>query len=248
MPDRDASASELLWGDARLILPHGAVHVWALGDAPVRQAASTFAHLLADDERQRARAYRRATDAVLFSGRRGALRWLAARYTGVEPAALCFANGASGRPALHGAGPEEYALSVARTDGMTLFAFARSSCVGVDVERIGRRFDHVSVARGIFSGDEQHRLETAADAAPEFLRTWTRKEAWLKALGSGLTDAARHYSTEADASAGDGRWRVRHADALLEGWMCIDLALGALHCGALAHPLPHAGVSLFICP
>jgi 4'-phosphopantetheinyl transferase len=237
----------LLWADGPLALPHNAVAVWALTDEVVQRASIAFAGLLSVDEVMRAAAYKRQPDRTRFIGRRGALRWLAGRYFAKDPASLCFTAGEAGKPGLQCSEAARCAFSVSRTEDLTVLSFGRAELVGVDVERAGRSFDHAAVARYIFSDAEQRRLEDAQDdTADVFLQTWTRKEALLKALGTGLFDAAKHYTTQ-DHPRGGAYWRAWHGQTPMSGWTCVDLPFGAAYRGALAVSAPGADVTLYAC-
>ena len=138
---------------------------------------------------------------------------------------------------------------MSHTDGMALLAFARDCRVGVDVER---RIDDLDVAdfgRGIFSALERQMLDAARpDSAARLLSIWTRKEALLKALGTGLSGEPDAYTTVDDSLLGEGHWCASHNGTAMSGWTCVDLVLGPQVRGALAVSLEDARVTLRLCP
>ncbi|WP_373376169.1 4'-phosphopantetheinyl transferase superfamily protein [Cupriavidus nantongensis] len=233
----------------RLALPDGAVQVWRLDDAQVDPACTRLAHTLAADERARALAYRHARHRNGYIARRGLLRWLVGGYLHCRPEALRFIVSAYGKPVLQW--PQaRLAFSVSHTDGLALLAFARDCRLGVDVER---RAGGVKVAdvpgfgRGIFSAQEAQVLARARLSAEALLSIWTRKEALLKALGTGLSADPTAYTTEDDWRRGAGHWQASRDGIPMSGWTCLDLDAGAGFRAALAVSLPDASVTWHRC-
>ena len=124
------------------------------------------------------------------------LRDLLAARTGVAAAALRFDEGPFGKPAL--AGPERCAFNMSHSDDVALVALADAGVgeIGVDVEMLRDMPDAAALARQNFSAAEIDEL--SATAAPDrslaLLLGWTRKEACLKAIGSGLSIAPNIFT------------------------------------------------------
>lgn len=245
-----AAAPLVLPQPEQLALPDGAVQVWVLDDAQVDPACTRLAPTLAPDERGRALAYRHARHCNGYIARRGLLRWLIGGYLHCRPEALRFAVSAFGKPVLRW--PQaRLAFSVSHTDGLALLAFARDCRLGVDVERRAGGLDVADVhglGRGIFSAREAQALANARTASADaLLCIWTRKEALLKALGTGLSADPTAYTTEDDWRHGAGHWRASHDGTPMSGWTCLDLDAGAGFRAALAVSLPDASVTWHRC-
>jgi 4'-phosphopantetheinyl transferase len=170
------------------LISDGDVHVWraridSAGADPEEDRA-----LLSADELDRARRFVRAADARRFIAARAILRRLLATYLGADARALRFEYGRHGKPRLSGAVGHTLCFSVAHSAGAALFAFVRGRRIGVDLELI-RDPAPLDVARQFFAADELEALLDLAPAerAPAFYRCWTRKEAYLKAKGIGLS-------------------------------------------------------------
>ncbi|MDQ0141253.1 4'-phosphopantetheinyl transferase family protein [Cupriavidus necator] len=228
-------------------MPDGAVQVWLLEDAQVGPVCARLAHTLAPDERARAGAYRHARHGNGYIARRGLLRWLLGGYLQCPPEALRFAVSAFGQPVLQW--PQAgLAFSVSHTDGITLLAFARDCRLGVDVERRADGLDAPGLGRGVFSPAEARTLARARpDSTDTLLSLWTRKEALLKALGTGLSGDPTAYTTADDERRGAGHWRASRHGTTLSGWTCLDLDTGPAFRGALAVSLPDASVTCHGC-
>jgi hypothetical protein len=122
---------------------------------------------------------------------RMALRALLGRYLRRRPDAIEFAIGPHGKPALAGVGAPPLQFNMSHTRGLALYAIARETAVGVDVERPRPGIDTVRLARRFITAREADRLAELApverDAA--FLKAWVRHEATVKCLGTGIGSA-----------------------------------------------------------
>jgi 4'-phosphopantetheinyl transferase len=175
---------------ARPALGVGDVHVWraTLGGGPAR--AATFERVLAPDELARAGRFYFQRDRDRFVIGRGLLRTILASYLGMEPDLLSFAYGPFGKPALDArCGGGWLSFNLSHSADVAVLAVARARQVGVDVERVRADFATDEIAERFFSRGEVSVLrglppETRADA---FFRCWTRKEAFIKARGDGLS-------------------------------------------------------------
>lgn len=179
------------WRDApdRVTLPDGAVHVWRASlRVPPAQLAALEATL---DEAERARAdgFRSLEHRDRFVVGRGELRAILARYAGAPPEALRFGYGRRGKPAIAAVmNPGDLRFNLAHAGDLALYAITRARELGVDLERIAPREGEV-LAERFFSRGEVLALRAlpAADRLEAFYTCWTRKEAYLKATGDGLT-------------------------------------------------------------
>ncbi|HXQ23267.1 MAG TPA: 4'-phosphopantetheinyl transferase superfamily protein [Candidatus Acidoferrales bacterium] len=166
-----------------------AVHVWhsALELPPVQlQRLET---LLSRDEQQRAARFALAAPRAAFVAARGILRQLLAGYLGVDPRRLRFCYERRGKPALDPSLGSDLTFNVSHSHGVALFAVGRGRRLGIDVEHIRAGRDSAKIAQRFFSPSEA----AALDALPAALRRrafyacWTRKEAFVKAMGTGIT-------------------------------------------------------------
>lgn len=174
--------------------------------------------LLAPDERARSERFRFARDRRRFVVRRARLRETLARVTGTRPARLRFVTGPFGKPELLGGPP----FSLSHSNERWLLAVGDRP-LGVDCEWIDPDLDWRPIARSLFRADECAALEYAG--ASGFFACWARKEAFVKALGHGLS-----YPLDAFAvSVGDEAALLAGGD----GWRIAALPLGPDYAGAL---------------
>ncbi|MBI3457317.1 MAG: 4'-phosphopantetheinyl transferase superfamily protein [Candidatus Rokubacteria bacterium] len=166
------------------------VHVWSAWLEQPAARAHQLAGLLSADERGRAQRFRGELDRERFIAGRGVLRAILGRYLDADPKDLEFRYGPSGKPCL--AGNLEAAglhFNVSHSAAVAVYAVARGREVGVDVERLRAIPDAERIAARFFSEQERAALRAIlpGDRTSAFYRCWTRKEAYLKALGEGLT-------------------------------------------------------------
>ena len=170
-----------------LALAADEVHLW---QAPLDLAPGVLEPLaasLSSEERERATRFRFDIDRTHFIAARGWMRSLLARYIGCSASEVVLTLGPHGKPQLE-VGPAWLRFNLSHSNGLAIYAVARDREVGVDVEYINRDVPIEDMARQfsprereeLFAQPESDRLRAAFDC-------WTRKEAFLKALGTGMT-------------------------------------------------------------
>lgn len=152
-----------------------------------RDVNSLF-ELLSDEEKTRANKFVFAKDREHFIAGRGMLRKIIGGYLGKSPDEIRFSVRHYGKPDL-----SEEAIdlrfNVSHSRGIAVIAVALNREVGVDIEFVDPHFDIFSVAKSVFSADEVSRMASLPSnlQAATFFAGWTRKEAFLKAMGDGLS-------------------------------------------------------------
>ncbi len=142
-------------------------------------------NVLSPDERMRAARFTFDRDQRRFVVAHGVLRHILAGYVGHAPSKLQFGTNPYGKPHLVGSPSLRFNLS--HSHDVAMIAIARAE-VGIDVEAVRPIDDLLNIAQQFFLADEVEglrRLPTEAQP-PAFYRIWTRKEAYLKAIGTGL--------------------------------------------------------------
>ncbi len=157
----------------------------------VEGATETLATFLSTEELARASRFRFRKDRDEFIASRASLRACLAHYLEVEPRDVSFAYSEEGKPKLDPVGhamPIEFNLS--HTRGLVAIALSRNCRVGIDVEKSRPVLDELEIAEKFFSPAETEELRSLSDADRRFafLCCWTRKEAYAKATGLGLSE------------------------------------------------------------
>jgi 4'-phosphopantetheinyl transferase len=165
----------------------GTVDLWSASLEPPAPLRAHLEGYLSIDERERAARFVFPRDRNRFIAGRAFLRLLLAQYTATDAASLRFRYGPHGKPALAD-DRSEVVFNLAHTGSLAVCALARGHDLGVDVERVRPIPDADGIARSFFSPRETAELASLPEPARfrAFFDAWTRKEAFLKALGDGL--------------------------------------------------------------
>lgn len=173
-----------------IALPADEVHVWRLPLRPPPEVLRRVEAHLSAAERERAARFRFAEHREAFVAGRGAQREILSRYTGAAPAAIAYRESAHGKLSLAGAAAESgIRFNVSNAGELALVALARERELGVDLEKLKPMPDGLDIARRFFSEPENRVFAALDEAVRElaFFRCWTRKEAYIKAVGEGLS-------------------------------------------------------------
>lgn len=169
-------------------LPENAVHVWrAALDRPAGDMAG-LARVLSAGETGRAEQFHFERDRLHFIAGRGILRIILARYLGFAPARIRFRYNTYGKPALARPAGGLY-FNLSHSHGLALYALGRVQNIGIDVERIRPLPDADRLVGRFFSAGEQQTWRNLPENRRQtaFFYGWTRKEAFIKAMGNGLS-------------------------------------------------------------
>ena len=148
--------------------------------------------LLDAPERQRARSFKFAADRRRFIAGRSAVRRILADYSGIEAQFIELTATPQGKPMfregalLHG---KAISFNLSHSEDLALLAVGKRQAVGIDVEIVRSIPERIRLAQRYFTSSEIAELDAArsdAEADALFIQCWTRKEAVLKALGTGL--------------------------------------------------------------
>lgn len=165
------------------------IHIWqSLLVVDASSQSLLHSHLSAD-ENERAARFRFDRDRDRFITARGTLRMLLARYLRKQPDDLKFLLGSEGKPALvPEAVGDTLSFNLSHSQDVAVFAFGRNRNIGVDVERVRFDVECEDIAHHYFSaGEIQSLIQLPPQKRAEgFFLCWTRKEAYIKAIGGGL--------------------------------------------------------------
>jgi 4'-phosphopantetheinyl transferase len=213
------------------------IHVWSIRNEADDASAAVYAALLSGEEQARAARFQFPHLARAFTLSRGALRFLLARYLDVDPASLRLEYGPKGKPRLPASPLLEFNLS--HSGGLATFAFTSGCPIGIDVEQIRPMPDLAAIAHRFFSREEAADLDALPHDQRElaFFLCWTSKEAYIKAVGEGLSAPLDQFRVSVDP--------VRPAQFLYlpplatQPWTLGGLSLDDAFAAALAYQDTH---------
>ena len=219
-----------------LTLPENEVHLWRLEVEPLAVSEDRWQQLLSTDEQVRAKRFLSVRARQEFVVTRGLLRTVLAAYVEADPKMLVFHHSAREKLRL---GPP-YAdsgvtFNLSHAVGVALLAFSRSRELGVDVERVRRDLDVDSIARRYFSLHEQRDLATfnSEERYETFFRCWTRKEAYIKARGTGLSLPLRHFDVSLKPRDLNALLATRPESSEASHWALQEVSAGEGYVAAL---------------
>jgi len=177
--------------------PAAVVRLWRLElDVPGREL-DRLARVLTPAEHERAGRLRFRRSRDRYVAGRGQLRRVLASLTGARPEALELATNPFGKPQLPGSG---LFFNLAHCQGRALLAVTTAGRIGVDLEQLRALPDRDLIAERFFAASEVAAVRRVTpqgrDAA--FLRCWTRKEAYVKAVGDGLSQSLQDFAVSVD--------------------------------------------------
>ncbi|MFE1029930.1 4'-phosphopantetheinyl transferase family protein [Streptomyces sp. NPDC058818] len=206
----------------------GRLDLWLLRAPKADRAASLDLSELDGHERNRAASFVRPADGLLYAAAHIALRRLLGSYLGVaaqdvpfvrEPCPGC--GKPHGRPAVATPDPPLH-FSLSHSGGLALVAVAHTT-VGADLEKLPGAETVAICAEALHPGERAELARVPqTERAELFSRLWTRKEAYLKGLGTGLS-----RSPSADYLGSDPARRPA-------GWTITDIPSGPRHSAAVA--------------
>ena len=191
-------ASLLSYADRDLWADPDQAHVWQIDlDLDARRLAA-LEPSLSPEERTRAARFHVPTDRARFVAARGSLRARLAQYLGVDPRQVPLTYTPEGKPIL--AGTQALHFNLSHSDALALLAVSPRRAVGVDVERLRTDFEPEPLAKRFFAPSECEALDRVppGERHRAFLRLWTLKEAYLKAVGSGLNTPLNRFAVSLD--------------------------------------------------
>ena len=176
---------------SRVVAPSPAeARIWSADLEPGAEAVDQLGTVLSPDERERAARFRFRRDSMRWIVARATLREILGACLDADPRAVTFVHGEKGKPALatH-AGHRDLQFSLAHSAELAVYAVTVGYPVGVDVERLRAVPGMDWSAERTFTPEECAALRALPEALRPagFFNCWTRKEAYIKAVGLGLS-------------------------------------------------------------
>jgi 4'-phosphopantetheinyl transferase len=229
------------------VLTPPAVHVWR---APLRLPSPLLARLertLSCDERVRAQSFRALEHRHAFVAARGILRDILSRYLEYPAGAVRFRYSWRGKPAL--ASPMDHSgisFNVSHSGDIALYVVALKREVGVDVEKLRPMPDCQAIALGFFSARENDTLGTLPAYARDrgFFQCWTCKEAYIKAVGEGLSLTLADFDVRFGPGETPQILSIRDDTGEADRWMLCMVEPADGYLGALALRRSPSGTEL----
>ena len=178
--------------------PH-TVHIWSLNFAVNDDAFNRYHSLLSEDEKKRASKFKFYKDKRCYVVTRGCLRLLSASYLEKNARDIVFVYEKYGKPRYKHKTILNF--NVSHSGDIAVIGFVYEHAIGIDIEKIKNDFDTFEIASNFFSKKEIAALREIPESQKykAFYRCWTRKEAFIKAKGIGLSFPLDKFSVTLDS-------------------------------------------------
>jgi len=210
------------------------IYVWRVDLAHPAADPNELKNLLANNERSRALEFKFLRDSKRFIIARAALRQILAMVLNAEPHSLQLSTGSYGKPGL---AKENLRFNLSHSGDLALIAVARERELGIDVEEMRPMDDLRSIAKRFFAPQEAQRIAAMTDSATitrAFFECWTRKEAFIKATGEGLSRPLDSFRVTFFPDCLP-ELRIDSEDSA--HWKLVNINAGPRYCAALVYEL-----------
>lgn len=234
-----APTSETAWCHPSDVgtLAEDEVHVWRVSVSQAEPSVTHLSKLLDEEESKRAARFHFEQDRVRFIVARAGLRIILSQYLKIDPAAIEFSYSAYGKPGLGRVHSDSVLqFNLAHSDDLAVYAFSSRRELGIDVEHMRREVAGDEIAERFFSGAEVDELRSfsAEKRLEAFFNCWTRKEAYIKARGEGLTFPLGNFVVSMAPGKPAGLLTVQGAPQEAERWSLQELNAGDGYAAAVA--------------
>jgi len=209
-----------------LSLPKNYVHVWRVHLDSSTSQFKTLEHSLSSDEIVRANRFYFQKDRDRFIVARGMLRLILSRYLYIDPGHLRFCYGKYGKPYITTElNDSTLCFNMSHSHEFALYAVTWDRPIGIDVEDVSQKVDVQNISERFFSSTENKILALipAERKQEAFFRLWTRKEAYLKARGEGLSGQLDQFDTSSFLDLDSNVVTVNDGSIDRSRWAVIDL-------------------------
>ena len=200
------------------------LHILALRIESLAKDDTLLLATLNDEERKRAERFINPEHGYKFSLTRGMLRRCLGFYLNQPPQTIVFSFNEHGKPEIKSlVNNHQFFFNVSHSHEMAAFLFAYDGRVGIDIERIKPVKDLLGLAKHVCHPDEFAEFTSMDEAQREvaFYRLWTRKEAFIKANGQGLSMGLR--SIYIGCGPRDHITEIKYKTRTLTDWRIKDL-------------------------
>jgi 4'-phosphopantetheinyl transferase len=212
------------------------VHLWIVRLEASDDNLARALSYLSPEETARAERFHFDRHRRAFALGRAALRVLLGSYLGREARQLDFVYGPQGKPALAGS-PCRLRFNVSNSGNLGAYAFTSGCEIGVDIEQHREMHDFENIARRFFSPEETAELLAlpAAERTEAFFHCWSRKEAYIKALGGGLSIPLDSFQVTLRPGVAAGMVSLGGSAEAARGWTLHDFDPAPEYAGAIAY-------------
>jgi 4'-phosphopantetheinyl transferase len=216
-------------------LSENTVYIWSFPTKASPHVVATFERVLIPEERDRAFRFRFHHLYASFVIAHGALRHLLGRYLNCDPAKVPLVYSLKGKPAVEP--PSSLQFNMTHSGDLAVIALTLRREIGVDVEQIRPLPDMQQIADSFFCPEEASEVMSFPQTEREraFFLCWTRKEAYIKATGDGLSAPLDSFRVTIHPDSPARFLHVQHDETEAQAWTLHDLQVAVGYAAALAY-------------
>lgn len=209
------------------------VDIWRIFISEQINFLDDYNELLSKKEIKKSKAYAFEKDKNSYLIRHAALRQLIGSYLNIEPNSIKFDTQGNDKPILKT--PQTLKFNLSHSGDMILIAISPNLEVGIDVEMNKPLPDFANIVKSYFSKNEIDKLFNLSetDQLEGFYNCWTRKEAYIKATGQGLSTPLDQFSVSLIPGAAPKLTRVEWDPDELDNWTMFHIDAAQDYIGAL---------------
>lgn len=213
----------------------GCLDIWRIHIPSVPVGEIEF--LLSAQEKSRTEKYKFDKDRSSYAVSRSALRLILGKYLKENPQKLNFSYNSYGKPALDSLLKRKNYFNVSHSGEFALIAIGPDAEMGIDIELM-RELDYLGLAEHFFSFREQTEIRRLPSdfLKKGFYTVWTRKEAFIKAIGMGLSFPLKEFDVSINLRE-IPQIRIHKSQSVFDtGWEIHDIVTENQYCAALVIP------------
>jgi 4'-phosphopantetheinyl transferase len=232
------SSKSAYWQKAskEIVLGKKDIHVWRIDLEAFQERSDDLFSFLSSEEKKRSKRFYFEQDKKNYIITRGVLRILLGKYLQRYPATIQFIYGEHGKPFLNKENHKpDIRFNISHSKNISLIVFNLGRDIGVDVEYI-RKIHHLSMAKRFFSPDEEKEILSlpGPEQLEAFFSFWTKKEAFIKAQGGGLSVPLRSFSVSSTKKTKARITYIANAHEEEKVWSLFDIEVGKEYTAACA--------------
>lgn len=171
-----------------LILHNNDIHIWLINMEDYQQKIDSCKDILSQDEQEKTNKFASKLLKKSFIISRAFLRIILSKYLKTIPQEIYFTYNNKGKPQLDTEALLSIKFNLSHKNNYVIYGFSYHN-IGIDLEKIDDKIKVEKIAQRFFCNDEFNYLKTLDSKVKieYFLKLWTKKEAYLKAIGKGLS-------------------------------------------------------------
>lgn len=219
----------------KMFLAENEAHIWQISLKQNDEALQISARLLDETEQSKTAKFRFGKDRKNYIAAHGAMREILSLYLEICPQNIEFETNSYGKPFLCG-GKSDISFNLSHSGELALLAITKGSKIGVDIELIRADIAAENLAEQVFSTLEIETWRNLPEnfKAKAFFDCWTRKEAFIKAVGKGLSYPLKDFSVAFSPCEQARLIALENTKLKAENWQIIELNIAENYAAAMA--------------